>query len=88
MPLEASTSLVWKYFGFPSKDGQIIEQDKKKRSKVHCKLCSNIIKHSGNTSNSHLKEHHNSVFLSLPKSMSTTRQRKHDSLSSRKSDIN
>ena len=34
MPLEASTSPVWKYFGFPSKDGQIIEQDKRKE--VRC----------------------------------------------------
>ena len=30
---EASTSPVWKYFGFPSKDGQIIEQDKRKEVK-------------------------------------------------------
>ena len=75
LPLEASTSPVWKFFGFPSKDGQIIEKDKKKRSKVHCKLCSKIIKYSGNTSNLrfHLKEHHNSVFLSLPKTESCSK---------------
>ena len=30
LPLENSTSVVWKHFGFPSKDGRMTEPDKKK----------------------------------------------------------
>ena len=35
LPLEGSTSAVWKHFGFPSKDGIIIVE-KKKRDRVYC----------------------------------------------------
>lgn len=68
LPLEGSKSSVWKHFGFPFKDGQIIEKDKKKRKDVTCRLCFRAIKYSGNTTNLrfHLKEHHRSVFQSLP----------------------
>ena len=71
LPLEGSSSGVWKHFGFPSKEGKIVVE--KKKETAYCKLCSTAIKHSGSTSNMrfHLKEHHISVFDSLPKSAST-----------------
>ena len=31
LPLESSTSPVWKFFGFPSCDGKVLESDKKKQ---------------------------------------------------------
>ena len=34
-PLEGCSSAVWKYFGFPSRDGKFVEPDKKKRTSVH-----------------------------------------------------
>ena len=34
LPLESSMSPVWKFFGFPSRDGKILESDKKKRKCV------------------------------------------------------
>ena len=60
LPLEHSTSIVWKYFGFPSKDGKITETDKKKRRRVYCKLCRRDYSYVGNTSNiwQHLEESH------------------------------
>ena len=69
LPLEGSSSAVWRHFGFPSKDGKIVAE-KKKRHEVHCKVCFRIIKYNGNTTNMrfHLKEHHKTVFMSLPKS--------------------
>ena len=30
VPLEGASSKTWKYFGFPGKDGQYIERDKRK----------------------------------------------------------
>ena len=58
---------MWKYFGFPAKNGKYIEGDKKKRMKVCCKLCYKSIKYSGNTSNlrAHLKQDHKKDFLVL-----------------------
>ena len=60
LPLENSTSCVWKFFGFPSRDGRIIESDKKKRKRVICKLCKRDYSYVGNTSNlwQHLEESH------------------------------
>ena len=60
LPLEHSTSVVWKFFGFPSRDGKIIETDKKKRWRVYCKLCRRNYSYVGNTSNmwQHLEESH------------------------------
>ena len=60
LPLEHSTSVVWKFFGFPSRDGKIIETDKKKRRRVYCKLCRRNYSYVGNTSNmwQHLEESH------------------------------
>ena len=51
LPLEGSTSEVWKHFSFAAKNGKYIEDDKKKRTKVCCKLCNKSLKYSGNTSN-------------------------------------
>ena len=60
LPLENSTSPVWKFFGFPSHDGKIIENDKKKRKRVFCKLCKCDYSYVGNTANlwQHLEESH------------------------------
>ena len=33
LPLEHSSSAVWKHLGFPSKDGRIVENDKKNDGK-------------------------------------------------------
>lgn len=63
--LEGSKSQVWKHFGFPAKDGEIIK--KKDRKNVTCKLCFKKSKFSENTTNYwfHLKEHHRSAYESL-----------------------
>ena len=39
LPLDKAKSEVWKHFGFPAKDGQFIEKDKRRRTIVYCKLC-------------------------------------------------
>ena len=44
LPLENSTSLVWKFFGFPSHDGKMIERDKKKRKRVFVNYVNAIIR--------------------------------------------
>ena len=60
LPLEGATSAVWSHFGFPARNGKILESDRKKRQFVHCKLCPKRIKYSGNTTNmrSHLWDTH------------------------------
>ena len=67
LPLEGSTSEVWKHFGFPGKNGKFVETDKKKRTDVSCKLCKKAIKYCGNTSNlrSHLERDHKKEFQEL-----------------------
>ena len=30
LPLEGAISGIWRFFGFPAKDGQIVEKDKKR----------------------------------------------------------
>ena len=57
--LEGATSSVWKFFGFPGKDGKFFEADKK-RKRVYCKLCSRSYSYVGNTTNmwQHLEECH------------------------------
>ena len=69
LPLEGSTSEVWKHFGFPAKNGKHIEPDKRKRTKVCCKLCKKMIKYCGNTSNlrAHLERDHKKEFQALLK---------------------
>lgn len=42
LPLPGSKSMIWGFFGFPAKDGQFVEKDKKKRKEVICKMCKKI----------------------------------------------
>ena len=51
---------VWKFFGFPSRDGKMIESDKKKRKHVFCKLCKCDYSYVGNTMNlwQHMEDSH------------------------------
>ena len=60
LPLEGSVSPVWKYFGFPAENGKFLEPDKKKRKRVHCKLCHRVFSYVHNTTNlrQHLQESH------------------------------
>ena len=60
LPLEGSVSPVWKYFGFPAENGKFLESDKKKRERVHCKLCHRVFSYVHNTTNlwQHLQESH------------------------------
>ena len=75
LPLENSRCAVWNHFGFPSKDGKITVE-KKKRTEVHCKICGRVLKYNGSTTNLryHLEENHNSVFLSLPTTDSSSKR--------------
>lgn len=43
LPLEGDVSTVWKYFGFPARNGKFLEPDKKKRKQVHCKILSSCV---------------------------------------------
>jgi len=47
------------FFGFPAKDGQFIEKDKKKRKEVICKACKKEF-YTGSTMNltNHLQNNH------------------------------
>ncbi len=38
LPLEEASSAVWSHFGFPERNGKILESDRKKRQLVYCKL--------------------------------------------------
>ena len=60
LPLEKAKSPVWKYFGFPAQEGQILEPDKKKRQTVHCVMCKQSLSYKGNTTNLivHLQYNH------------------------------
>lgn len=79
LPLEGATSAVWNHFGFPSHQGKITVE-KKKREFVHCKLCPQVLRYSGSTTNMryHLEEHHRKVFDSLPKSTASSSKRDKD----------
>ena len=50
--------------------GKFLEPDKKKRTTVHCKLCTKVLKYSGNTTNLryHLELSHRAEFRVLQKS--------------------
>ena len=48
LPLEKSKSLVWTYFGFPTRGGEFLEE-KKKRKDIHCKMCKHVLLYKGNT---------------------------------------
>jgi len=62
VPLPLSTSIVWKYFGFLSISGEIVD-----RNYVYCKRCKMRIKYSNNTSNlyKHFATHHSSDYEQL-----------------------
>ena len=36
---KAKSNCCWEYFEFPAKNGDFAEKDKKKRTKVQCKVC-------------------------------------------------
>ena len=69
IPLERCTSKIWKYFGFPGKDGQYLERDKRKCNEVACCVCSKRFKYCGNMPNMrlHLSTMHPSDFASMEK---------------------
>jgi len=60
LKLEKAKNPVWEYFGFPAENGQYLEKDKKKRTKVYCKLCPKELNYLRNTTNmiSHLEYNH------------------------------
>jgi len=51
LSLERVKSSVWKHFGFPAKDSQFKEKDKKKWTTVYCKLCPSKLHYQGNMTN-------------------------------------
>ena len=67
LPLPGSKSAIWAFFGFSTKDGQFIEQDKKKRKEVICKTCRKEFAHTGSTTNliSHLQNNHTKVYTTM-----------------------
>ena len=67
--LEGCTSKIWMYFGFPGKDEQFLEKDKRKRNEVTCRVCSKRFKYCGNTSNMwlHLSTVHPNDFATMEK---------------------
>ena len=57
-PSGKNTSVVWECFGHPiSLENNIRKKDK---TRVICKICKTVLKHSGNTTNmkTHLSRHH------------------------------
>jgi len=60
LPASKSKSAIWGFFGFPAKDGQFIEKEKKKRNEVICKKCKKRFTYTGSTTNliSHLRYNH------------------------------
>ena len=64
LPLEGAISEIWRFFGFPAKDGKFVEKDKKKRNEVTCKLCFQVLKYASSTTNMrfHLQTHHHSEY--------------------------
>jgi len=49
MTLPGSKSVIWGFFGFPARDGQFIEKDKRKRKEVVCKKCKKRFTYNGST---------------------------------------
>ena len=58
LPLPGSKSAIWAFYGFPAKDGQFIE--KNKRNEVVCKMCKERFSYTGSTTNliTHLRYNH------------------------------
>ena len=67
LPLEGAISGIWRFFGFPAKDGQFVEKDKKKRNEVTCRLCFQVLKYASNTTNMrfHLQTHHHREYAAM-----------------------
>ena len=64
LPLPGSKSTVWHSFGFPAKEGQYLEKNKKKLQHVYCKVCKKQPSYVGITANltSHLKNHYSNEY--------------------------
>ena len=69
LPFERGKSGVWAYFGFAAKNGEYIKKEKRKRSKVICRLCRKQLHYVGNTTNLlvHMQYHHVHEYSKLPK---------------------
>ena len=68
LPLEKGKSRVWEYFGFPAENYDfLMEQDKKERTAVYCKLCPKKMNYQGNTTNvmMHLQYNHRAEYLKV-----------------------
>ena len=73
LPLEKAKSPVWKYFGFPAREGKFLEPDKKKRQTVHCVLCKQSLSYKGNTTNLivHLQYNHKVEYANISSKIAT-----------------
>ena len=71
LPLENAKSPVWEYFGFPAKNGQFTEPEKRLRNRVYCTSCKKSMPYKGNTTNMmvHLQYHHAAIHNQLLKVM-------------------
>ena len=89
IPLEGASSKIWKYFGFPGKDGQYTERDKRKRNEVICSRCKKRFKYNGNTSNmrSHLNAIHPSDFAAMEKEENSRRSRPSSTVRSKRTPV-
>ena len=60
LPLEKAKSPVWRFFGFPSRSGEYVEKDKRRRKEVFCTLCKLRLNYTGSTTNMivHLQYRH------------------------------
>ena len=60
LPLEMAKSPVWRFFGFPSRSGEYVEKDKRRRKEVFCTLCKLPLHYTGSTTNMivHLQYRH------------------------------
>ena len=77
IPLEGCSSKIWKFFGFPGKDREYIEKDKRKHNEVTCAVCSKWFKYCGNTSNMwlHLSNAHPNDFALMEKEASSVKKK-------------
>ena len=87
LPLEKSISPVWTYFGFPARNGEYLEKDKKKRQSVYCKICRQSLSYKGNTTNmmvhlqyKHRSEHELLIMKQSPVGQSSQGQSKQQSI--------
>ena len=74
LPLPGSKSMFWGFSGFPAKDGQFIEKDKKKRKEVICKTCKREFAYTRSTTNliSHLRNNHTKEYTTMLQQSSDT----------------